>query len=80
MLNLSKRQSKTFVKCPTWANVKAKHLLNAQLGQTPKQNRCQMPNVGKRQSKTGVKCPTWANVKANDGGLSDTRAKRERVK
>ncbi|ERK39986.1 hypothetical protein HMPREF9135_0068 [Segatella baroniae F0067] len=37
-----------------------------------------MPNVGKRQGKTDVECPTWVNVPANDGGLSENRAKQAR--
>ncbi|ERK38873.1 hypothetical protein HMPREF9135_0796 [Segatella baroniae F0067] len=40
MPNVGKRQSKTDVECPTWANAKAKQMLNAQRGQTPKQNKC----------------------------------------
>ncbi|PTL25191.1 adenylate kinase [Prevotella sp. oral taxon 820] len=40
MPDFGKRQNKTGVKCRTSANAKAKQVLNAELQQTPKQNRC----------------------------------------
>jgi len=40
LLNLSKCHGKWRQTCSTWANAKAKQMLNAQLEQMSKQNRC----------------------------------------
>ncbi len=50
--------------------VKAKHLLNAQLGQTSKQNICKIPRSGKRQNKRRRPFRGRGNAKTNGGGLS----------